>query len=245
MSERSAAQWAVHRFDLEGRNSEVASQPPAQGWQPPADGHGYGPPVHPNRSNAFAIVALVFGIAACCFGLIPILQFFAFPLAVVGLVLGVVGIARARKGFRTGKTMAIVATVLCVLGLVLAVIGVSIMSKALNDRDPSPGAAIGNEEIHAKDLDVQFGKFVNDKNPSLESGKLVVTLTNRGNSSASFKVRLEAVDAAGKHIDDDTAYAPHLAPGQSTTTYMFVLLMSNKLDDMQQATFRVVEVSKY
>ncbi len=225
----------------------MASQPPPEGWKPPADGHGYGPPAHPNRSNAFAIVALVFGIAACCFGLIPILQFFAFPLAVVGLVLGVVGIARARKGFRTGKTMAIVATVLCVLGLVLAVIGVSIMNKALNDRASSPGATAGNgtEEIHAKDLDVQFGKFVNDKNPSLESGKLVVTLTNRGNATASFKVRLQAVDASGKHIDDDTAYAPHLAPGRSTTTYMFVLLMSNKLDDMQHATFRVVEVSKY
>jgi hypothetical protein len=53
------------------------------------------------------------------------------------------------------------------------------------------------------------------------------------------------VDAAGNRIDDDTAYAPNLAPGQSTNTYMFVLITSNKLSEMKRATFRIVEVSKY
>jgi hypothetical protein len=203
--------------------------------------------MQPNRSNGFAIAALVFGIAACCFGLIAFLGLIAFPLAVIGLVLGILGIIRASRGLRSGKTMSMIGTALCALGLVLAVIGLVNAGRAFSDRDSSRSETAGNrtEEIHAKDLDVQFGKFVIDTNPSLESGKLVVTLTNKGNVSASFKVQLEAVDAAGKRIDDDTAYAPHLAPGQSTTTYMFVLLMSNKLDDMQRATFRVVEVSKY
>ena len=72
-----------------------------------------------------------------------------------------------------------------------------------------------------------------------------VPLTNKGNASASFKVHLEAVDAAGNRIDDDTAYAPNLAPGQSTNTYMFDLITSNKLSEMKPATFRIVEVSKY
>jgi hypothetical protein len=72
-----------------------------------------------------------------------------------------------------------------------------------------------------------------------------VPLTNKGNASASFKVHLEAVDAGGNRIDDDTAYAPNLAPGQSTNTYMFDLITSNKLSEMKRATFRIVEVSKY
>jgi hypothetical protein len=203
--------------------------------------------MQPNRSNGFAIAALVLGIAACCVGLIPILGFFAFPLAAVGLVLAIIGIARAGRGVRSGTTMAMIGTVLCVLGVVLAVIGVVIVNPALSDRDSSVGAIAGDrtEELLAKDLDVQFGKFVSDGNPSIESGKLPVTLTNKGNDNASFSVRLEAVDAAGNRIDDDTAYAPHLAPGQSTTTYMFVLITSTKLSDMKRATFRIVEVSKY
>jgi hypothetical protein len=203
--------------------------------------------MQPNRSNGFAIAALVLGIAACCVGLIPILGFFAFPLAAIGMVLGIVGIASASRGGRTGTTTAIIGTLLCVLGVVLAVIGVLIVNKAFSDRDTSLGEMAGGqtEEILAKDLDVQFGRFVSDGNPSIESGKLPVTLTNKGNDKASFSVRLEAVDAAGNRIDDDTAYAPNLAPAQSTTTYMFVLITSDRLSDMKRATFRIVEVSKY
>jgi cytochrome c biogenesis factor len=188
----------------------------------------------------------VLGIAACSIGLIAILGLLAVPLAVIGLVLGIFGIVRARRGFGTGKTMAMAGTVLCVLGLVLAVIGIVNASTAFIDRD-SPGEVAGGrtQEIQADDLDVQFDKFVDDGNPSIETGKLPVTLTNKGKDNASFSVQLEAVDAAGKRIDDDTAYAPNLAPGQSTTTYMFVLVASNKLSDMKRATFRIVEVSKY
>jgi cytochrome c biogenesis factor len=206
--------------------------------------------LQPNRNNGFAIAALVLGIAACCVGLIPILGFFAFPLATIGLVLGIIGIASANKRGRSGTTMAIIGTVLCVLGVVLAIIGVLILNTAFGHRDSSPGqpgqiAAAPTQKIRADDLDVQFGKFVADGNPSLESGKLPVTLTNKGNVTASFKVHLEALDAAGKRIDDDTAYAPNLAPGQSTTTYMFVLIESSKLNDLKRATFRIVEASKY
>jgi hypothetical protein len=108
------------------------------------------------------------------------------------------------------------------VGLVLALIGVVIVNRAFSDLDSSVGEMAGDraEEILAKDLDVQFGKFVSDENPSLESGKLPVTLTNKGNDNAAFSVQLEAVD-------------------------MFVLITSNKLSDMKRATFRIVEVSKY
>jgi hypothetical protein len=67
----------------------------------------------------------------------------------------------------------------------------------------------------------------------------------RGPAFLVFKVHLEAVDTADKRIDDDTAYAPNLALGQSTTTYMFVLITSNKLSEMKRATFLTVEVTKY
>jgi hypothetical protein len=43
----------------------------------------------------------------------------------------------------------------------------------------------------------------------------------------------------------DGRWITRLAPGQSTTTYMFVPITSNKLNDLNRATFRIVEVSKY
>jgi hypothetical protein len=59
------------------------------------------------------------GISGFCFSLIPVLWFIAFPLAVVGLVFGLVAMAEANS-VRAGIGMAIVGTILCVLAIVLA-----------------------------------------------------------------------------------------------------------------------------
>jgi hypothetical protein len=200
----------------------------------------------PSRTNGFAIAALVLGIAACSIGLIAILGLIAIPLAIIGLVLGIFGIVRSSRSFGAGKTMAMIGTGLCVLGLALAVIGLLNASRAFSDRDSPRGDTTSSRtEVRTDDLDVQFDKYVDDGNPSIETGKLPVTLTNKGNVSASFKVELEALDATGKRIDDDTAYAANLAPGKSTMTYMFALVASPKISDMTRATFRIVKVSKY
>jgi hypothetical protein len=104
----------------------------------------------------------VLGIFGSCFGLIPLLGIVAFPLAVVGLVLGVIAIVGASKGVWTGKGMAIVGTILCVLALVLATIGVVIVDKAFKDLGHSVNGMTGQstEEILQNDLDVQLGHFV-------------------------------------------------------------------------------------
>jgi hypothetical protein len=192
-------------------------------------------------------IPLVLGIFGSCFGLIPILGIIAFPLAVVGLVFGIIAIAGANKGVRAGKGMAIVGTILCVLALVLAVIGIVIVDKAFKDLGHSMNDITGQstEEILQNDLDVQLGQFVTDNDPYVKSGKMVVTLHNKSDNSASFSVEVEAVDASGNRIEDDTTFVQALAPGQSTQKDMFVLVMSDKYAAMKTATFKVVKVSKY
>lgn len=100
-------------------------------------------------------------------------------------------------------------------------------------------------QILENNLDVQLGEFVTDGNEYIESGKMVVTLRNKGTETASFDVKVEAVDASGNRIEDDTAYVTDLAPGQSTDQDMFVLVSSEKYDAMKGATFKVIEASMY
>lgn len=237
---------------------QTPSQPaqPSQGWQPnpggyPAAPYGYGqqPPQFqpPQKGKGFAITALVLGILGCCFGLIPILGFVSFPLAAVGLVFGIIGVVGGLKGTRSGKIMAIVGSILCVLALVLAIVGVVIVNNAVNELGESLDEVSGGNtsQILDNNLDVQLGQFATDGNEYIESGKMVVTLRNKGNETASFSVSIEAVDASGNRIEDDTAYVSDLAPGQSSNQDVFVLVPSDQYDALKGATFKVIEASMY
>ncbi|ARG71260.1 hypothetical protein B1T52_06475 [Mycobacterium kansasii] len=164
----------------------------------------------------------------------------------VGLACGVIAMIRASKGVRAGKAMAIAGTLLCVLALILATFWIVVIANSFKDRGDSRKAITGQstEDILRNDLDVQFGQFVTDDNPD-RSGKMIVTLRNKSNKSASFSVDVEALDASGNRIAGDTAFVEVLAPGQATRKDMFVFVASDKHDAMKKATFRVVEASKY
>ncbi|GFP49154.1 DUF4190 domain-containing protein [Mycobacterium kansasii] len=192
------------------------------------------------------MTALLCGVFGSCLGLVPALGIAAFPFAVVGLACGVIAMIRASKGVRAGKAMAIAGTLLCVLALILATFWIVVIANSFKDRGDSRKAITGQstEDILRNDLDVQFGQFVTDDNPD-RSGKMIVTLRNKSNKSASFSVDVEALDASGNRIAGDTAFVEVLAPGQATRKDMFVFVASDKHDAMKKATFRVVEASKY
>ncbi|MFD3919641.1 DUF4190 domain-containing protein [Streptomyces sp. NPDC058595] len=83
----------------------------------------------PARSNPLAIAALVLGIIAC-------LLFWTIAggivLGLLAVVLGIMGVRRARGGRAPHRTMSIIGTVLGALGLVvstvLVIIGVSLLN---------------------------------------------------------------------------------------------------------------------
>jgi hypothetical protein len=142
---------------------------------------------------------------------------------------------------------AIIGTMLCVLTLVAAVIGVAVVNKAFFDVGEASEKMIDarSAEILLHDLDVEVGDFVPTGKPVLETAKLPVTLRNKGFYAASFRVHVEAVDAAGNRIADDTADAANLFPGQSITEDLFIFVPTDSYAAMSRATVRIVEASKY
>ena len=102
----------------------MSTQPLPQGWQaasigPQPSAYDYRQLPKSLEGKGVAVTALVLGIFGFCFSLIPDLWIIAFPLAVVGLVFGLIAIREANK-VRAGKGMAIIGTILCAPALVLA-----------------------------------------------------------------------------------------------------------------------------
>lgn len=76
------------------------------------------------KTSAAAVFALIFGLLAF-FGILSILfSPIALPLAVLGLILGVIGIRRTKDPRLTGKVLAVIGLVLSVLALLLVVAAV-------------------------------------------------------------------------------------------------------------------------
>lgn len=70
--------------------------------------------------NGMGVSSLVLGIIGCIAAFVPFLFWIAFVLAVLGLIFGPVGIARARQGTATNLGVAVAGTILSGVALVLA-----------------------------------------------------------------------------------------------------------------------------
>ena len=96
------------------------------GWQQPsvyAQGsgwYGYGAPPAP-RSNGVAVAAMVLGIIAVAFGIIPFLFFVAIPVGLAAIVCGAIGLARVRE-LQLGKGQSITGLVTGGVGIVVSIL---------------------------------------------------------------------------------------------------------------------------
>jgi hypothetical protein len=117
---------------------------PAQrsGEQPlPQFPTGNGQPPKPPR-NGLGTTALVLGILAVLFAMIPIIGMIAWPLSILGLIFGVIGVARLRSGKADNKGVAISGTVLSAIGLILCIVWVAAFSNAVSSTTPSTTGSI-------------------------------------------------------------------------------------------------------
>jgi hypothetical protein len=133
------------------------------------------------------------------------------------------------------------------MSLTLAGLGVVVIDRARIDAADALNSTTDarSAQILRKDLDVDVGRFAPAANPLLETGKLPVTLRNKGRNTASFSLHVEAVDAAGNLIADDTAEAANMSPGQFVIEDLFIVVPTDRYDAMSHATIRVVQVDKY
>lgn len=152
---------------------QVVYQPPPiqpQGYAPPPGGaappYGSGPPQFAGQyppgpppqfapaaakpGQGMAISALILGIGALLFSLVPFIGFLSIPFALAGVGLGIAGWVRANKGF-DGKGLSIAGVVTSVLALVVSVLWVTLFA-AVDDQvansDPF-GSDFGSDQAPA------------------------------------------------------------------------------------------------
>lgn len=107
--------------------------------QPYQHGPGYGapgnypPPPPPQApSNGLGTTALVLGVLAILLAFVPILGFVSYPLAILGIVFGLVGLRRVSRHVATNRGVALAGLITSVLGFVLVIISTVLYVEAIN-----------------------------------------------------------------------------------------------------------------
>lgn len=128
------------------------SLPPSQGYPvQPTPGAPVAPPAA--RGNAMAITGFVIAVVALVLCFVPIINNFAFFLALVGLVFGIIGLVRTRKG-ASHKGLAIASVVLAVLSGAGVLVSQSFYSNALDSLSDDLEASTGDsDDLVAGDTD--------------------------------------------------------------------------------------------
>ena len=198
------------------------------------------------EKTGFATAALVLGIIGVVLSFIPIINNAAFVLGALALIFAIVALVKKKS----------VATAIVSLVLAVASMGVTLaMQKSLSDTVDDASKEInktvddmsGNntDAILKNDVQVDLGQFtVEEGEYGISSSKLVVTVKNKLEEKKSFSIKIEAVDADGKRIEDDTVYANDLGAGQSQDFDAFSFVSSDKYEALKAATFKIVSVSK-
>lgn len=207
------------------------------------------------RKSGFAIAGFIIAILAILGSWMPILNNVSFFFAIISLIFGVIGFVAIKKGKRVGQGLAVATIILSIVtfGVVLAT--QSFYGKVVNDAGNSVKESLNDfngtntDKLLATSVDVTLGKFV--FNPGAEAKysyddttELPVTIKNKSSKKASYSVKIEAVDASGNRIADDTVYVSDLTPGQSMSEKAFTYVASDKLEALKTATFKILEVTK-
>ena len=95
----------------------------------------YAPQVAPR--NGFGTTALVLGITGAVLALVPIVGVIAWPLVILGMIFGILGIQRARTGAATNRGAAIAGTATSALGLLICIVWAVSFAGAVANTPPA------------------------------------------------------------------------------------------------------------
>lgn len=207
------------------------------------------------RTSGLAIAGLIIAILALLGSWVPIVNNVSFFFAIVSLVMGIIGFRAIRKGKRVGQGLAIATIVLSILTCVVVLATQSLFKKVADDVGNSVTESVNDfdgtntDKLLKTSVDVTLGEFV--FNPGAEAEysyddttELLVTIKNKASEKASYTVKIEAVDANGARIAEDTVYVSDLNPGQTVSEKAFKFVESGKLEALKTAKFKILEVTK-
>lgn len=195
------------------------------------------------KKSGFGTASLVLGIIGVCTSFIPIVNNVSFILGLIGAIFAIISLIK-----KASKGQAVAGIILCILAMVITLSAQKALGDGLNEVSSNFDKATGNstEEVLANDVDVQLGNFeVNKGGYGLTETKLTIKVTNKTNDKKSFSFHIEAVDSDGSRIKEDYVYANDLGSRQSQNFDIFTYVSSDKIDAMQEATFKIVEASMY
>lgn len=201
--------------------------------------------------SGFAIAALVLGIVAAATSFMPIINNASFFIALIGFILAIVAIAGIRKGRNSGKGLAVAGLVLSIVAGLL-VLGTqafysAVLDEAVDQSTQQLNKMTGDatDDILGVDVEVTIGDYsINKDQYGLVKSDLPVTVTNLLKEPASFWINIEAVDANGSRINDDTVIINDLGAGQSTKLEAFAFVSSDDYEAMKNASFNIISVSE-
>ena len=192
------------------------------------------------KKSGFSTAGLVLGIIGVCTSFIPIINNLSFVMGVLAVIFGIVALAK-----KAGKGKIVASIILGVLAIVITINSQKALSESLDtlskDLDKMTGSS--TEEILANDVEVTLGEFEVTKKEYSTDTKLVVTVKNKHSETKSFSIQVEAVDSQGVRITNDYVYANNLNAGQSQKFEIFNFVSSDKIEDLKNATFKIVEAS--
>lgn len=207
------------------------------------------------RTSGVVITGFIVAVLALLGSWMPILNNVSFVFAIISLFLGVIGFIAIRKGKRVGQGLAVATILLSIIagGVVLAT--QSFYGKVADDAsksiDETTNDFNGNntDKLLKTSVDVTLGQFV--VNPGAEAEytyddttELPVTIKNKAEEKASYTVKVEAVDASGVRIAEDTLFVSDLGAGQTVSEKAFKYVEPDKLEALKTATFKILEVSR-
>lgn len=207
------------------------------------------------RKSGLAIAGFVIAILAILGSAIPILNNVSFFFAIIALVFGVIGLMAIKKNKRIGQGLAIATIILSILTFVIVLATQSFYGKVADDVNNSVTESVNDsngtntDKLLTNSVDVTLGAFVFDAGAEAsysydDTTELPVTIKNKSSEKASYTVKIEAVDASGTRVAEDTIYVSDLNPGQSASEKAFKYVEEGKLDAVKTATFKILEVSK-
>ncbi|HEY3894758.1 MAG TPA: DUF4190 domain-containing protein [Pseudonocardiaceae bacterium] len=177
------------------------------------------PPAQAAQRNGFGVTALVLGIVGAVFSWVPVL---GLILAVLAVVFGALGYARARKGQATNSGMAIAGLVLGVIAFVIQIIVFAAVGTAANqaskDLGGSPSAPFSALPSNNAEHDVVITKCGGDDQLGMNS--VTVRITNSTDRTQSYFVTASMNDAAGNRLGEANGASNSVAPGQSANAQL-------------------------
>lgn len=155
----------------------------------------------------------------------PIINNASFFIALIGFILAIVAIAGIRKGRNSGKGLAVAGLVLSIVAGLL-VLGTqafysAVLDEAVDQSTQQLNKMTGDatDDILGVDVEVTIGDYSISKDQyGLVKSDLPVTVKNLLNEPSSFWINIEAVDANGSRINDDTVIVNDLGAGTEHET---------------------------